>query len=333
MTPPAAMTAPTAPLLWEQHCCLPLTTDADLGELARYQRPGGAFVSVNIASGPTDPDQALAVARHFLAGIARQPALTLAGTVAEIGAALAAGTVAVAFDLEDSSPLGGNLDQVQAYYDLGVRTLLPTYNRRNQAGCGCLDTDDTGLTAYGHDLVRQLNAVGMVPDGAHCSARSGLDISDRTAKPMVYSHAAMRSLHPHPRNITDDQAEACAATGGVIGVTGVRHMLGERDGTLLDGVLRHVRYLLDLVGPDHVGLATDYVFDQASLFAHIAANPALYPEVDPPRGPDSYMAPEELLGAPAALATLGLSDAEVAGILGGNFARVAAASWTSAVAR
>jgi membrane dipeptidase len=78
-----------------------------------------------------------------------------------------------------------------------VRTLLPTYNWRNQAGSGCLDAEDTGLTAYGHDLVPELNAVGMVVDGAHCGVRSGLDMSDRTAKPMVCSHTALRSLHPH----------------------------------------------------------------------------------------------------------------------------------------
>lgn len=254
--------------------------------------------------------------------------MLLASTTADVDAAHEQSRLAIVFDLEDSSPLEGDLSRIREFYHLGVRTMLPTYNRRNAAGCGCLDQEDedTGLTEYGRQIVTEMNRVGMVADGSHCSVRTGLDISETSSQPMVYSHTAMRTLWDHPRNIIDEQAIACAAGGGVIGVTGVRHLLGA-EGPLLKGALRHVRYLIDLVGVEHVGLATDYVFDQAALIANIASHPELYPKVTPPRGPDSYMAPEELLRAQDALSEDGLSDEHVAKILGGNFHRVARTVW------
>jgi membrane dipeptidase len=315
-----------APLLWEQHCCLPLSRTARLGELARYDRPGGAYVSVNAGfyqQSAADVDDLLA---YFRAEVERHPTLSLARSVADVDAAAAGNRTVVAFDLEDSAPLEGDTDRIRHFYDLGVRTMLPTYNRRNAAGGGCLDETDTGLTGYGRRIVEVMNDVGMVVDGSHCGPRTGLDLSEVSAQPMVYSHSCLRAVHDHPRNITDEQALACARGGGVIGVAGVRHLIGT-EGPLLDGMLRHVRHLFDLVGPEHIGLATDYVFDQEGLLANIAAFPDRYPPVWPPRGPGSYLAPEGLLRAQDALALAGLSEAEVAGILGGNFRRVAAAVW------
>jgi membrane dipeptidase len=124
----------------------------------------------------------------------------------------------VIFDLEDANPLGGSLDLVELCHRLGVRTLVPTYNHANSAGSGCLDADDGGLTRFGLALVAEMNRVGMVVDGAHCGVRTGLDLCDASTRPVVYSHVCMRAVWDHPRNITDEQATACVATGGVIGI-------------------------------------------------------------------------------------------------------------------
>jgi membrane dipeptidase len=71
-----------------------------------------------------------------------------------------------------------------------------------------------------------MNSVDVVPDGTHCSAGTGLDMCDVSTGPVIYSHSCMRAFWGHPRNITDDQARACADTGGVIGITGVGIFLG-----------------------------------------------------------------------------------------------------------
>ena len=128
-----------------------------------------------------------------------------------------------------------------------MRTLLPTYNHANRAGAGCLDTDDTGLSGWGRAIVAALNDVGIVPDGSHCSARTGLDMCETSTGPVIYSHSCMKAIWGHPRNISDDQALACAATGGVIGITGVGIFLGPNTPTL-EAMTRHLEYAIELVG-------------------------------------------------------------------------------------
>ncbi|WP_433201889.1 dipeptidase [Dactylosporangium sp. CS-047395] len=270
-------------LLWEQHCCLPLHNHAEIGELARYQRPGGSYVSVNVGFAPHGYELVRGLIDHWTPKILADERLTTARTVADVDAAAAGDRVAVAFDLEDSGPLDGRLERVQEFYDLGVRTMLPTYNNRNAAGCGCLDAVDDGLSDYGRALVREMNAVGMVVDGSHCSIRTGLDLCAVSEQPVIYSHSCMRSVWDHPRNITDEQARECAATGGVVGITGVGIFLGENDASL-DALVRHVDHAVELVGPEHVGLSTDYSFDLADLQDEMRKSPELFPEVYTPLG-------------------------------------------------
>src|SRR2546426_492901 len=155
------------PLMWEQHCCLPLSAQADLGELARYARPGGSYVSANVGYAPHSAADVLGLLAVFRQRVTSDQTYALAATTADIEQAHRSDRVAVAFDLEDSGPLEGDLSRVRQFYDLGVRTLLPTYNHRNAAGSGCFDTSDEGLTSYGRALVREMNAVGMVVDGSH----------------------------------------------------------------------------------------------------------------------------------------------------------------------
>ncbi|MEU8349259.1 membrane dipeptidase [Streptomyces sp. NPDC048845] len=314
------------PLLWEQHCCLPLDPGADVGELARYRRPGGSFVSVNGGYVPHSADDVTGLVTRWRERIAADGRLRQAVTVADIEAAERDGDVAVAFDLEDSGPLEGRLDRVRHFYDLGVRTMLPSYNNRNEAGGGCMDEVDEGLTAYGRALVREMNAVGMVVDGSHCGARTGLDLCEVSEQPVIYSHSSMRSVWDHPRNIGDEQATACAATGGVIGITGVGIFLGPNDASL-EALLRHIDYAVDLVGPEHVGVSTDYPFDHEDFNAMLAQSPELFPDCYTRWGPISFMPPEGLLSLEDALTARGYPDDAVTGILGGNFRRVASLVW------
>jgi membrane dipeptidase len=314
------------PLLWEQHCCLPLSTGADVGELARYRRRGGCFVSVNVGYAPHDAADVLALLHAWRHAVDADDRLHLAATVADVDRAHRDSGVAVAFDLEDSGPLGGDLRRVREFYDLGVRTMLPTYNYRNAAGGGCLDDTDDGLTTYGRDLVREMNAVGMVVDGSHCGARTGLDLCEVSAGPVVYSHSCMRAVWDHPRNITDEQARACAATGGVVGITGVGIFLGANDASV-DALVRHIDHAVDLVGPAHVGVSTDFPFDDEDFNRELRDNPHLFPDWFTRWGPIDFMPPERFLTLDGVLRDRGYPSDAVEGILGGNFRRVAETVW------
>ncbi|MDN3352365.1 membrane dipeptidase [Actinomadura sp. DC4] len=195
-------------MLWDQHCALPLSPSADVADLLRFREIGAGFMSVNVGYAPNDADSTLAILKSFRRQLSDDERFLLAASAEDVLTAHAQDRLAVAFDLEDANPLDGRLDLVGRYHELGVRTLVPTYNYRNAAGSGCMDADDGGLTAYGRDLVREINRVGMVPDGSHCSARTGLDLCEVSTRPVVYSHSCMRSVWEHERNITDEQARA-----------------------------------------------------------------------------------------------------------------------------
>jgi membrane dipeptidase len=313
-------------LLWDQHTCLPLQTDAEVEPLARYRRGGGAFVSVNAGYSPHTFDDASALLRHYRAAVGAHPDMELADGLDDVDAITGAGRIAVAFDLEDSGPLDGDLGNLATFAELGVRTLLPTYNHANRAGSGCLDAVDGGLTGWGRDVVAEMNRVGIVPDGSHCSARTGLDMCGVSSGPVIYSHSCMRAVWDHPRNITDDQARACAATGGVIGVTGVGIFLGPNTPTL-DAMARHVEYAVELVGTDHVGVSTDFSFDFADFHDELARNPHLFDDSYTRWGPIQWMPPETVVGLDEHLRRRGWNAPDIQAVLGGNFHRVARQAW------
>ncbi|MCV7103739.1 dipeptidase [Mycobacterium palustre] len=315
-------------LLWDQHTCLPLQAGAAVEPLTRYRRDGGALVSINAGYAPHAFGDAVTLLRHYRAAVDDHPQLELAASLDDVDAITRADRIAVVFDLEDSAPLDGDLDNLGPLRALGVRTLLPTYNHANRAGSGCLDATDGGLTGWGRALVAAMNAVGIVPDGSHCSARTGLDMCEISSGPVIYSHSCMRSVWDHPRNITDEQARACAATGGVVGITGVGIFLGPNTPTL-GAMTRHLEHAVDVVGIEHVGVSTDFSFDSADFVDEAARNPHLFDESYTRWGPIQWMPPETFLGLEEHLCRRGWSDTEIEAVLGGNFRRVAQQAWSS----
>ena len=305
---------------------MPLHVDADVDALTRYQRGGGALVSVNVGYSPHSFGDTLRLLHHFRAAVDAHPDLELAASLDDVATIIQAGRVAVVFDLEDSGPLDNDLDNLTTLVNLGVRTLLPTYNHANRAGHGCLDASDGGLTAWGHAVVAEMNRVGMVPDGSHCSARTGLDMCEVSTTPVIYSHSSMRAVWDHPRNITDDQARACAATGGVIGITGVGIFLGPNTPTL-DAMTQHLEYAVNLVGIDHVGVSTDYSFDHDDFNEELIRNPHLFDDSYTRWGPIQWMPPETFLTLDHHLRKRGWDNSEIHAVLGGNFRRVAQHTW------
>lgn len=313
-------------MLWDQHACVELVETADIGELRRYRGAGGGYVSLNVGYAPHSPELTASLLRSFRARVEAIDGLELAATVADIDRIAARGDTAVAFDLEDCAPLGGNLDAVGSLVAQGVRTLGPTYNHANRAGGGCLDAVDEGLTPWGSDLVAEMNRCGMVPDGSHVGARTTFDMCAVSSRPVVFSHSNMRAVWDHPRNITDDQARAAAETGGAVGITGVGIFLGPNT-PALDAMVRHIEHAVGVVGIRHVGVSTDFSFEWRTFRDTVAESPELYDDSYTRWGPMEWMPPETFVGLGSALAARGWADTDTAAVLGGNFRRVAAESW------
>ena len=314
--------------VWDAHAGFESWPSTDLGNLRIWRDAGVDFLSVNVGydvQGWTDTIRVLAAYRLWLAA---SEDFALAGSIAEVRAARAAGRMAVAFDLEGMNALDGSLDLLHLVHDLGVRQILFAYNRNSVAGGGCHD-EDRGLTDFGRAAVREMNALGILVDCSHCGYRTTMEAMALSRAPVIFSHSNPRALRDHERNIRDDQAQACAATGGVVGVNGIGHFLGEDD-TRTTTLADHVEYLLDLVGPDHVGIGLDSFFEadvDASFQDALAANEDFWPREQYPDGAIRCAAPSQLRELTAELLARGRAESDVRAVLGGNFLRVAGEVW------
>lgn len=316
-------------LVWDNHGCMPVGAPFGTGflpQLHRYRDAGVNVVSLNVGFGEmdvTDHVQTLASIRRW---VSMQPDYMLITTAADVEIAHQTGRLGICFDIEGANAIGDQLPLIAAYHDLGVRWMLIAYNQNNRAGGGCQD-DDTGLTAFGRDVVREMERVGMVVCGSHTGYRTAADLLGMATKPMIFSHSNAHALVPHPRNIPDDLIKACAQTGGVVGVNGIGLFLGPASENQAELVARHVDHMVQLVGPRHVGLGLDYVFDTAELEAYLEKMRPTFPAHLGYDAAISMVAPEQLVDVVTCLVRRGYGRHDLEAILGGNFLRVAHEVW------
>jgi membrane dipeptidase len=310
-------------LVWDNHGCLPLRADDSfLPQLERYRRAGVNVVSINVGFANTPLIEHLRVLSFMRRWIASRPdAYRLIGSVGDVEDCSQSGKLGVTFDIEGMCPVQDDLSFVQTFYELGVRWMLVAYNRNNKAGGGCLDVD-CGLTATGRAIIDEMERVGMVLCLSHTGRRTAAEALAYARNPVIFSHSNAYTVHAHPRNIPDDLMRACAAKGGVIGINGIGSFLGTGE-DLMEQLLSHLRHAVDLVGAEHVGLGLDYVFDQAEADEDLNRDPSLYP----PGLDDRMLAPEAFGPIIEALGRGGLTDAQIRGILGENWLRIARRVW------
>jgi len=319
-------------LKWEAHACLPLSPDADFAPLDEYRAAGVNYVSVNVGMDMNPLSQVLPVIAAFRERIAAHPdRYLLASSVADIEQAAASGRLAIGFDLEGALPLLGRPAMVALYRDLGVRQIHLAYNRNNSVADGCHDVE-RGLTALGRRIVAAVNEAGLLLDCSHTGRRCSLDIIAASTKPVIFSHSNPLALVEHGRNVTDEQIRACAATGGVVCVSGVSMFVGTREPDV-EHVARHAAYVAELVGIEHAGIGLDISFTQpgiddtppdafdANYWWPKAAgyDRALKRSTYPP------IASWRVLST--ALQATGMTQDEAALVMGGNMTRVARSIW------
>jgi len=315
-------------LLWDNHVCLPLRPDDDtfMPELVRHRRAGATMVSINAGFGRLAFAEVVRNLTAFQAWFAARPdEYLLVDSPADVERACALGRLGVAFDIEGGDCLGDDPERLHELHALGVRWLSIAYNRNNALGGGCQD-EDRGLTPLGGAMQATMERLGMVVCCSHTGPQTTLDILERANHPVIFSHSNPTACWQHPRNVSDEAIRMCAATGGVIGINGIGIFLGRNDASV-DAVARHIEYVMDLVGPEHVALGLDYIYDRAELDSYVVAHPELYPPGDGYRAGIAMFAPEQLSALRERLLARGHSWSTLAALLGGNWLRVAQLCW------
>lgn len=258
----------------------------------------------------------------------------LATTVADIQLAKQSGREAILFGPQNTEFIGTDMRKLEAAYELGVRILQLTYQRQNWVGAGCGEAHDAGLSTFGRAVVREMAELGIVVDLSHCGAETAAQAIAASPHPVIFSHAHPHAVTPHVRAKSDDLLRALADRGGVIGITALSAFLADparpRERSGLGAFARHMAYLLELIGEDHVGIGLD--FDETNTPEKFAAARREHPELDTGFGWDDKRIHDlthagEEMNVTRVLVSLGLSDVAILKILGGNFLRVFGQVW------
>ena len=293
---------------------------------------GVCFTSVTIASDEATIDGAirwLGAARNQI--LAEPEKYLLVERAADIRRAKAEGKIALNFHFQGTNSLLGDLNLVEVYKRLGIGHMLLAYNSRNLVGDGCHEETDVGLSRFGKALVAEMNRLRMMVDVTHCGLRTSMEAMECSTAPVVFTHSNAKAIWGHQRNITDEQARACAATGGMIGVNGVGLFLSEARFDMSAEIIgRHIQHFADLLGPQHVGLGLDSVYDLPHFLAGFAS--ADKNKKYPVGGyltskTPSFAGPDVIPKVADWLSARGWSDAQVLGVLGENWLRVLESVW------
>ena len=283
------------------------------------------------------PDALVQIA-HGLEFIDGESRVQLVRSASDIEACKREGRVGLIFGPQSARPVELDLALCRILKEAGVRLLQLTYNERNYFGDGCTEDADGGLSLLGHQLVAELNRLGIVVDLSHAGERTILDAIATSAHPIVISHSNAKAVHQSSRNVSDDVLKRLAERDGVIGLTFWSPMVGgERGRPATADFLRHVDYVANLIGPEHIALGSDHSENTPRaewdrLFSHDGEYSTVARALGSWYGYDTRFIEggsscTDFPGIAAGLASLGLTDDELRGVLGGNLMRVFKTVW------
>ena len=180
-----------------------------------------------------------------------------ATAVDDIQKAREQGKIALFYLFHNSTQFGKDVDNVDVFYGLGVRSSQITYNYQNWAGAGCNELNGSGLTIFGHELVEKMNDVGMLIDLSHASMGTMADTIAASRTPVITSHSCCKALFQHNRNTTDENIRAIADKGGLFGVTQMRPFMTRQIDDAVHFYYQHIEHAINVGGIDHVCIGSD----------------------------------------------------------------------------
>jgi membrane dipeptidase len=211
------------------------------------------------------PEKVLRVALDQVARLYAETAASerfaICKSYGEIQDARERGRIALLITMEGVEPLGRDLNQLRVFYELGVRSIGLTHARSNAAGHGGIfaasGSPAQGLTAFGRDVVRECETLGVIVDLAHINPAGFKEILSVTTKPPIVSHTNVRRYYDIERNISDEQIKMIGERRGVIGVNSILVSPREDESTL-DHYVDHIQHIAKLIGIDSVGIGFDF---------------------------------------------------------------------------
>ena len=308
-------------------------------EIAAFRESGITGFHNSIGTGgPSAVEETLGFMAAWQGFCARNADLFCAvDTAADLDRAKAAGKCAVIMGIQNAEHFR-KAEDVLAFHQLGQRCAQLTYNSQNLLGSGSTDRVDGGVSDYGAEIIAAMNDAGMLVDVSHCGDRTTLDAIEISKRPVAITHSNCRALNNNPRLKTDEAIEKCAARGGVMGITGVRNFVRDREPTGIEHIVDHVDHVVKVAGIEHVGIGSDSDLNgyddmpadqRKMLMESYKSSYAFRDKLDT----DGFDHPKKVFDLTEALIRRGYGDSNIESVLGGNFRRLLGTVWVPAPAK
>ncbi len=230
---------------------------------------------------------------------------------------------------------------IRIFFQLGIRMMHLTYNRRNVIGDGCGEIANGGLSDFGRYVVKEMNKIGVMIDISHSGWQTSLEAAQVSEKPVVASHSVAASINNVIRSKPDNVIKAIADSGGYMGITCIPRFLGGSGD--IAATMKHVDYVVKKFGCDFVNIATDHAHSSQYNAEENKIMNSLVTRGRAPQRPrwaslwadESFNSTLEMSQSNAwtnwplftvGMVQMGYSDSNIQKILGGNALRVARAA-------
>jgi len=252
-------------------------------------------------------------------------------SVQDINLARQTDRTAIFFGFQNPSPIEDDIGLVEIVHKLGARFMQLTYNNQSLLATGCYESEDTGITRMGKQVIKEMNRVGLVIDMSHSADRSTIEAADLSERPIAITHANPHSWAPALRNKRDDVIRAVTQNGGMLGFSLYPHHLQGKTQCSLHSFCQMIADTADKFGIEHLGLGTDLCQDQPDSVVEWMRVGRWSKEIDYGEGsvsdagfpamPEWFKDNRDFANIEKGLADVGMNNAEIAAIAGENWYR------------
>lgn len=258
--------------------------------------------------------------------LARHPQFFLKATsVADVDRARRERKLAVFYLYQNTVQFGTDLDRVDLFHRMGLRSCQLTYNTRNHAGAGCWE--EGGLTSFGRELIARMNRRRMLVDLSHASMQTMAEAIAASTVPVIVSHTACMAVHQNRRNTTDGNLRALADRGGLVGICQMRPFLTAKKRDNLHAYFDHILHAVRVAGVEHVCIGSDRDHRVITITPEYLAElrreeGSQVVDSDLPYFIDELNGPRRMEVVREGLLKRGLPAADVERVMGGNLLRL-----------
>lgn len=171
------------------------------------------------------------------------------------------GKLSALLAIEEGGAIEGKIENLQKFYDIGVRMMTLTWNYKNEIGYPNKGEGniDRGLTHFGIEVVQKMNELGMLVDVSHLSDAGFYDVAKHSKHPFIATHSNARRVTGHLRNLTDDMIKVLANKGGITGINFCAAFIGDNGKySYIEDMVKHIKHLKNVGGIDIIAMGTDF---------------------------------------------------------------------------